>query len=237
MADDDLAHFVRRQRLPLGLEADPLGLGLDEPGAEDSRRLARRGDHVGDRQIVGDQALREELDLDLADFPAELDHARHPRHAEQAGPHRPVGEGPKLHRRPFRGAQADHEDEARARGKRGHHRGADARGELAAHLHQALAHHLARAHHLGPFPEDRHDEREALNRLRADGVEVADAVHAVLHRARHERLDFLRRKPRRLGLEDHLRRGELGEDVDLRMARHVEAVEHHGAREGDDRPP
>ena len=97
VADDDLAHFVRRERLPLGLEADPLGLGLDEPGAEDSRRLARRGDHVGDRQIVGDQALREELDLDLADFPAELDHARHPWHAEQAGPHRPVGEGPQLH--------------------------------------------------------------------------------------------------------------------------------------------
>ena len=59
------------------------------------------------------------------------------------------------------------------------------------------------------------------------------AVHGGLDRPRHERLDLIRREARRLGLDRDLRRHELGEHVERRVARLPDAE--HEKRGGEDR--
>jgi hypothetical protein len=52
-------------------------------------------------------------------------------------------------------------------------------------------------------------------------------------RARDERLDLLRREPRRLGLHRHLRLHEIGKDIELRIFRDVQSVKNQAHRQRD----
>ena len=67
--------------------------------------------------------------------------------------------------------------------------------------------------------------------------EAGRAVQFGFDRQGDQLLDFLGRQTRRFGLEDHLRRGKFGEDVEPRPRSDVEAIgnDYHSQRE-DHRP-
>ena len=82
--DHRLAERLRRRRLAVGGERDPLVRGLDEARAAHRDRLARRRHHVAEREAVRDQRLGMHLDLELAHVAAEDVHARDARHEQAA---------------------------------------------------------------------------------------------------------------------------------------------------------
>ena len=84
--------------------------------------------------------------------------------------------------------------------------------------------------------EHQRDHGKALDGLRADGFQAGRSVQLGFNGQRDQLLDFLRREPRRLGLNDHLRRRKLREDVQPRPRRDVEAVGDDNRPERDDHP-
>ncbi len=59
--------------------------------------------------------------------------------------------------------------------------------------------------------------------MRPEDIQAGDAEEGLLDGQGDERLDFVGGEPRRLGLHHHLRRDELGEDVELGVLDRVEA--------------
>ena len=72
--------------------------------------------------------------------------------------------------------------------------------------------------------EDCCDGREALDGIGAEGGEAAHAVNDVLEGAGDEGFDLFGGKAGGFGLDDNLRRDEIGEDVELSVVGIVDAV-------------
>lgn len=87
---DGLAELLRRNRLALGLEHDPLGRGLDEAGAAYTGGIPSRREHVVHGQVVGRQPIGQDLHLQLAHVaPIDTD-TGHAGHREQTWADDPV---------------------------------------------------------------------------------------------------------------------------------------------------
>ena len=231
MRDDHFAEDLRRQRLAFGLQGDALVAGLDEARAHHSRRDARRRQHVGQRQVVGQQPVRQHLDLQLPHLAAEGAALGHARHRQQPRLERPIRKGAQLHRRQLVRDQADLEQVHRRGGQRRHARRLDAGGQLARRLRQLFGQHLAGAEHVRAFLEHGGDDRQALDGLGAQRFHVAQAVDRGFDRQRDEQFDLLRRQARALGLDHHLRLDEIREDIQLGVAGDVDAVAEQHARQ------
>ncbi len=122
------------------------------------------------------------LNLKLANLTAEDGNARDARNAEQPGPHGPIDEGPHVHRAHAIGSQADNQRQAgcpdeRSEGWRFH-----ALRYRARSFAQTLRYHLPRAINIcSVFKRDDHN-REALDRIRADGGQVRGSGESVFDR-------------------------------------------------------
>jgi hypothetical protein len=91
---------------------------------------------------------------------------------------------------------------------------------------------------IGSGLEHHHDIRKPRNRLRANHVDALYAVEQVgFQRNGDHLLDFVRGEPQGFGLNFHVRRRELGEDVYGRIAELYDPHGHHAHRDGDDQHP
>ena len=98
MNDDHVAEHFRRERLAVGLDRDALVRGFDEARAHDTGGNPRRRQHIRQRQPVGDQAIGQDLDLQLPHLTSEHAALRHARNREQTRLQGPIREGPQFHR-------------------------------------------------------------------------------------------------------------------------------------------
>jgi hypothetical protein len=95
------------QRLSLGLKYDALVRIFDESGAGHGGGVAGANQYVVYAQVVGQQAVRPYLDLQLANATAEYGDLCHAGRGQQARPNRPVRESPEVHRRALSRGQSD----------------------------------------------------------------------------------------------------------------------------------
>ena len=79
--------------------------------------------------------------------------------------------------------------------------------------------------------------RQPLDGLRSNRIQVRHTVHRQLDGARYELLHLFRREADRLGLNGHLRRRELGKNVELRARGSVHAVDEEHTGQRDDYAP
>src|SRR5581483_8141144 len=158
-------------------------------------------------------------------------HAGHP---QQGRPDGPVGHHRLLHQVHRLRRQADLHDPAGRRQRLDHDRRTGPVGQLGRRLGHPLRHPLPGLEGVGAGLEDQLDRRQLRHRLRPDDVEARDAVEGLLERHGDERLDLRRRQALRGGLHLHLRRGELGEDVDGVVLELHRAEHHHPDRRPED---
>ena len=189
---------------------------IDEAPAAHARGATGCCEHLIQRQAIGLQALRFDLHLELADVPAEGIDLGHTRHTQQVWPESPVGERAQLHRRAVGRSQTHNDRQAGRGGQRSHARRANLLRQAADHLAQPFGDHLPGAEDVSAFVEDERDDRQPLNGLGADGLQARRSVQLGFDGQGYQLFDFLGRKPRRFGLDDHLRRRELREHIQPR---------------------
>ena len=183
----------------------------------------QRGLHLGRRQPDRRHFGRVQQHLVLHGAAAEARIVRHPGHRLVLRRDGPVLDGLQLHRRAVGALQHVAVDQPRRRGQR-RHRGRDAARQ--AQARHAVEHFLAREIVVGAAVERDGDVGQPVQRDRADGGGLGDAVHADLDRHRDQPLHFLGRVA-----------GPLGDDLDDRRRQvgigiHRQARQRAGARAG-----
>jgi hypothetical protein len=218
-------HRLRGQGLALGLQGDALIDRVDEARPAHARGLAAGGEHVVQADAEAYQILRPDLDAQRADVAAIDQHFADAGRGEQAQPQAPVGDRAQVHQRVGRRGQAEEEHRTRGRGQRGHGRRQDALGQPGGHRGEALVHELARPVDVAAGGEGGGDDRQALDRVRAQGRQPRQAADRHLQSLRHQHLDLLRIEAGRLGLHRHRGRGEFRKDVVLGRSEGDDAVD------------
>ena len=88
-------------------------------------------------------------------------------------------------------------------------------GRRRTHLAQSLGQLLPRVTDVDTIHQDRRNHRQPLNGLRPDDRDPAHPIDGIFDRLGNQDFDLLGREARRLGLNGHLRWGELGKDIKL----------------------
>jgi hypothetical protein len=107
-------------------------------------------------------------------------------------------------------------------------------GDRSGGLRQALGDHLALSIGITTAAEDDLNGRQSLARGRANGCDVLRTGEQTLERPRHQRFDLGGIQSRRLGLHQHVRRGEVRKHVELRVQERVDAEQRNQQRERRD---
>ena len=157
--------------------------------------------------------------------------------AEQTGPDLPVGDHRHLDRRQTIRRQADLHHPARGRERLDEEWRTRPGREVGRDDCDPLLHLPSGLEQVRPVLEDHDDLGVLRHRLRSHHVEMRNAVERLLERHGDELLDLRRREADRGCLDLHLGRGELREDVDLRLRQLDGPHDEQGHGEGDDDVP
>ncbi len=121
----------------------------------------------------------------------------------------------------------------RSRGQ--HHRRGRPGWQAWRYRRQPLLDELAGPEQIGSGLEEQLDLRQLLHRLGAQVVQVRETIHGSLEGHGNELLDVRGRQAQAGGLDEHPRRGELGEHIDLLVRERSDAQQHHARGRGDDK--
>ena len=204
---------------------------LEEASAHLVVRAADRVDHVAQRQVVGEQRRRVDLDLVLLDEAAHRGDLGHPRHAGERVAQRPVLQRAQLGERVPPAAVDERVlvDPADAGGV-GPELGGHPRGQPAADALEVLEHAAAGPVEVGAVLEDDVDEGVAEHRLAAHVLDARCGDHRGDDRVGDLVFHCVGAPSRPIGEHDHLHVGEVGERVERARAQRPHAG---GGRKGD----
>ena len=193
-----------------------LGVPLDELGADVQVVRPHPLDHLGQRDVVAQQAVGPDVDVELLLVAADAQDLGHAGHGLQVELDDPVLQRPQLLEAALAGGvvQVVEEDQAHARGDGAHRRLAEALGDALARLHDALADQLPRQVDVHPVLEIDVDHRQAEVRDRADPGDAGQPGHGHLDGIGDVALHFLGGQALGLGEDLHQVRRDVGEGVD-----------------------
>ena len=224
---------------------------LDQAETAHDRPRAARLDHVAthvavaphhridngrERDLVGAQPVRVDVDLVLANQTADAGDLRHARHRVELIADEPILDRPQIAQRVSPALDGVPEDMADARGI-GPERRHRARRERFGQQVQAFEHARAREVEIDVVLEDDVDHREAERRRGPDHAHTGQALQAHRQRIGDLVLDLLRGTPRPVGEDDDLVIGEVRDGVDRRRQERPVAPDADEREEGDDEKP
>ena len=231
--DQRLAQFAGGVDLAFGPHDEALVVVLLEAGAAHAGGLARRLQHVGQGELMGGEGIRVDLHLELTDPAAEERDLGDAAHGQQARPDHPLNTVAQIQRRQVvRGEAEDHEP-ARGLGHWPHPRRLHPDRQMPGRFGQTLGDKLPGPVDVGAVLEDDRDGGQPLDGSGAQHIQVRSAAEGLLGRQGDELFHLAGRQSRRLDLNDHLRRRELGEGIDSGMVGRVQPGEEEQDRQDD----
>ena len=198
--DDGRAEGRNVGRGSRGFDQNALGGEINEAGAPQRQRRARRIGQLGNGDVVAREPAHVRKNLNLPQIAAENDDVRDSRHGEQPGLDHPVRGVAQRIGVDSVGQQADLEQIHGAGHQGRQFRRADARGQRAAEFRQPLGYTLARHVHIDTAGKRDGHDRQPGDGFGTQGREPRRATYGILDRPGDQFLDLLRCEAVGLGL-------------------------------------
>ena len=235
-ADDDLLDVVDRRDQPDAAHDQPGAVRLEHVAADIEVAVADGRHHRAERQVVGPQAIRIDVDLVLLHVAADRRDFRDARNGVELVADEPVLQRAQFAQRMRRTLDRVPEHVADAGRVRAERR-RDARGQALRDEAHALEHASPREVQIHVVLEDDVDHREAERRLRADDAHAGQPLQVRRQRVGDLVLDLLRAVPGPVREDDDLVVGEIRNRVDRRGRQRPPAPAGEAEVQNDDDEP